>query len=118
MRIGFMRGYLEGQREATSRLERTMQLLSEQLADLRFELRAQRERADRAVDLVVRQMGLPEISGSALAERAASANRTMMNTRPTIPNDPFEDMPIGHPNGSYKTQEEAALRPEDVSGAV
>lgn len=109
-RIGYMRGYIDGQRAASAPLERNNQMLMEQLADLRFEAKAQRERADRAVDLLVERMGLSGISASVVAERAAVAATPAPNPNHAFPRDPFDELPLGHPMGSYKTSEEAALR--------
>lgn len=110
MKFGFLKGYLAGETAATSRFERLNTLLTEQLVDARFSEKQQRERADRAVDLLVKHMGLPEISASAQAERLVRASANVHDAVPSLPLDPYEDLPVGHPFGSYKTGSEAALR--------
>lgn len=114
MRFGYWNGYLAGQRAERERYERENQRLTEQLADARRAEEQQRDRADRAIDLLVKQMGMQPISESAAKESLA---RALANTRPAraaLPLSPFEDLPIGHPDGTYMSPEEAELRPEDV----
>lgn len=114
MRVGYWNGYIAGQRAERERYERENQRLIEQLASAQHAEREQRDRADRAIDLVVRQVGMQPISESAARDQMA---RAIANTRPAAPAsifDPFADLPIGHPEGEFKSIEEAELRAEDV----
>lgn len=116
MRIGYLSGYLAGEAAATARFERLNALLTDQLADARFAEKHQRERADRAVDLLVQHMGLPAISESSQAERLVRASANTRSAEPAVPMDPYEDLPIGHRLGSYASQDEASLRFDDEKG--
>jgi hypothetical protein len=110
LRIGYWNGYLAGQQAEHARYERENQRLVEQLADARLDAREQRQRADRAVDLLVQRLGLPAISESAAREHAQLALRTRQPDAPTTPLDPYEELPLGHEHGSYESFEAAALR--------
>jgi hypothetical protein len=107
-----MRGYLDGQKSANERWERVNAVLTEQLLEARVLAQHQAARADAAVDHLMTKIGLEGISMESKRERAARAE-TVRQAIASAPQDPFLDLPIGHAEGSYKTQAEAELRFDD-----
>ena len=108
-KFGYMNGYMDGQKAATERWERVNAVLTEQLLEARLLAQHQAARADAAVDHLMTKMGLDTISVESKRERAAAAE-AMQKAVAAAPSDPFRDLPIGHPDGSYQTMAEAELR--------
>jgi hypothetical protein len=113
----FSKGLRE--REA-SHYERQVALLQEQLADARSDAQRHCERADRAVDELVKVYGLRAISNTGQREAAQRAERTeQIAERATQRADLlFEEVPFGDPRGRYRALEEASLDNEEIEPAL
>lgn len=112
MKFGYAQGYMDGQVAANKVSERTICVLTEQIADLRLQVKHASDRADRAVDHLVTRVGLNAISESAKQEQRDRA-KAVTDIVKAQPFDPFRELPLGHPEGSYANASEAALRYDD-----
>lgn len=124
MKLGYWKGYSDGYREgqlhAVQELERVLAILREELVDQRAARDAQSHRADAACDLLLGHLGARAISlegekrESERADRHVKAVQTL-----TMMPDPTDDLPIGHPMGTFKSDAEAARAlSEDIEGLM
>lgn len=115
MTFGYHKGYLNGYAAAQATWEGLKISLQEQLVEARFLAQSQAARADAAVDHLMTKIGLSEISTVAKQERAARAN-AVRDAVVRAPQDPWTDLPIGHPEGSYKNALEAEMTLDGADG--
>jgi len=119
MRFGYASGFEAGYAKAVEAFERALALTREDLADARQEREKQQARADAAADLLLQHMGLRAITLAGKQDEVERAERSVRTTQAlaSIP-DPTEELPFGHPNGTFKTPREASLfASEDVATA-
>lgn len=109
----FSKGLAERERD---HYERQLALLQEQLADARQEARDHRERADAAVDEIVKQRGLPAISAQSKRDAAGRAERTAALAEKAVVRADlmFEEVPFGDPRGRYAKPEDASLDNDEI----
>lgn len=74
------------------------------------------QRADAAADLLLQHLGTRAISLAGKQEEVVREERHVraVQTLSALP-DTTEDLPIGHPNGIFKTRADASLFNEDVA---
>lgn len=115
---GYSRGLQDGRLQAIQECERVFAILREELADIRQEAVRQSHRADAACDLLLGHLGARAISLAGEQHENERADRHVRAVQQlTMLPDPTDDLPIGHPMGSFKSDREAAAAlNEDVEG--
>lgn len=113
----FNRGMTERER---SHYERQIELLQSQLLNARAEAQRHCDRADAAVDELVKRIGLRAISDQGKQEEAQRAAHTEQIAEHAAQRADlmFEEVPFGDPRGRYKTQAEASIEHEDDEPAL
>jgi len=114
MKWGYYRGYADGlavsHRKADDDWERTLAVLREELCEVRRDRDLQMARADAAADLLLQHLGTRAISLAGAQQEQAAFERKVKNVQTiTALPDPTEEIPYGHPNGTYKDEKEASL---------
>jgi len=100
--------------------ERQIALFQEQLTDARGEAQRHCERADRAVDELVKLYGLNAISnlGQREAAQRAAASRQRADQATQRADLMFEEVPFGDPRGRYAKPEDAALDTDEAEAPL
>lgn len=88
--------------------ERVVALLQEQLADARSDAQRHCERADGALDHLIKLIGLPAVSRLGKIEAQAASDITKHHAEKIAREDPFDDLPFDG-SGTYKDKDEALL---------
>lgn len=120
MRIGYAKGYQDGELYSVQQFERILAICREEMADLRRDRDAQLQRADAACDLLLQHLGTRAISLAGKHEEVARDERhtRAVQTLASLP-DPTEDLPYGDPRGTFANAKAASLFEggEDVATA-
>lgn len=95
---------------AIQEYERILAILREEISDLRRDRDSQLSRADSAADLLLQHLGMRAISLAGKAEEVERTERhaRAVQTLSALP-DPTEELPLGHPNGMFKSAADAAI---------
>jgi len=114
LKWGYYRGYADGitisRQEVLAEWERSIAVLREELQDVRRDRDLQMARADAAADLLLQHLGTRAISLAGQQQEVAAFERKVKNVQTiTALPDPTEEIPYGHPNGTYKDEKEASL---------
>lgn len=115
---GYNDGYQAGRLHTISEYERVLEVLREEVVDLRRERDGQSHRADAACDLLLGHLGARAIS---LAGEVREVERQERHVKAVqqlsaLP-DPTGELPYGHPNGLYKDERSARVDvDEDIGG--
>jgi len=114
LKWGYWRGYADGvavsRHKADDEWERTLAVLREEMSEVRRDRDLQMARADAAADLLLQHLGTRAISLAGQQQEVAAFERKVKNVQTiTALPDPTEEIPYGHPNGTYKDEKEASL---------
>ena len=113
-KFGYWRGYADGTNASRElhrgEWERTLACVREELADVRRDRDQQMQRADAAADLLLQHLGTRAISLAGQQAENDSMERKVKAVKAVnmLP-DMTEDLPYGHPAGTYKDEKEASL---------
>lgn len=105
---GYTNGYECGVLDTKDQYERHIALLTEQLAESRSLTMAANHRADATFDQLMLQVGRQPVSQAAAVERQMIVQANI-DRHGVVKENAFEEFPIGHEKGSYKTVDEARL---------
>ncbi len=108
MKIGYLKGYLEGQEAVRELYERQLAILREEIIDLKADRNNQAMRADAACDLLLQHLGTRAISRIGVEEEAAAA-RNASRFSADLSRDPTDDLPIGTKGSLYEREEDAGI---------
>lgn len=89
--------------------ERTIALLQEQLADARADAQRHCERADGALDHLIKLIGLPAVSRLGKIEAQQASDIVKHHAEKLSRQDMFEDLPFGDDDGTFKDKDQALL---------
>jgi len=114
MKLGYWKGFNDGEKQgrlqALQDFERVLAILREELADARTLSGSQAHRADAAVDLLLGHLGTRAISLEGERREVERSDRHIKAVQQltAIP-DPTDDLPYGHPLGTFGSEKEARL---------
>jgi len=115
---GHQDGYEKGRLQTISEYERVLEVLREEVVDLRRERDAQSHRADAAVDLLLGHLGERAISLAGEVREVERQERHIKSVQQlTALPDPTAELPYGDPRGLYPSERAARVDvDEDVAG--
>lgn len=108
----YAQGYEKGRADAKEDFERLLGVLREELATKANQLVDAMERADRATDALLGVLGSRAVSTPGLREYERRVE-TEANFAKGANADPFAELPIGDPNGTFQTIEQAMIPSEE-----
>lgn len=109
---GYAEGYARGRADAKEDFERLLAILREELASNMDQLAEERARADRATDSLLGVLGSRAVSAAGISQYERQAE-SEANLARSVNHDPFAELPLGDPNGSFETLEQALIAPEE-----